>query len=216
METVRGLLTQGNQKVGESIHLWGLPAVLTCPGSTETCRGVCYATKGRFLFDAVKERLNWNLEQARRGDFVSRMVAEVRRKGCLVVRVHASGDFYDADYAEKWLAVMRRCKATFYWYSRSWVCPDIASVFERMAKLGNVRGWYSLDRSSQQPDHVPEGVRLAYLQTEDEEPLPKVDLVFRTRRLRKERIPLSLACPSESPQGRKAGVTCGSCSRCFR
>lgn len=216
METVRGLLTMGNGKVGQSIHLWGLPPILTCPGSTETCRGACYATKGRYLFAAVRERLGWNLEQARKATFVETMTREVRRKGCLVVRVHASGDFFDAEYAEKWLAIMKRCSATFYWYSRSFVVPEIASVFERMAKLKNMRGWYSLDKDSVLPEHVPPGIRTAYLQAEEEEAIPVADLLFRIRTLRKQRLPLSVICPNESPQGKEAGVTCGSCTRCFR
>ena len=37
---MRPLLTQGNGKVGQSIHLWSIPAICTCPGSTELCRSV--------------------------------------------------------------------------------------------------------------------------------------------------------------------------------
>src|SRR5690242_1471602 len=98
----------GNGKLGQGIHTWSIPAVLTCPGRTSICDKVCYAKKSRFLFQQVQERLQWNWEHAQREDFVDKMSSEVKRKGCLVVRVHVSGDFASAEYAAKWLAIMKR------------------------------------------------------------------------------------------------------------
>jgi hypothetical protein len=110
---------QGNTKLGSAIHIWSLPAIVTCPGSTELCRHWCYATSGRFRLESVKERLEWCYEQSLREDWVSRMVRELRRKGAIVVRVHVAGDFYSRAYAEKWLEVMHACpKVRYYWYSR--------------------------------------------------------------------------------------------------
>ncbi|MCE9564610.1 MAG: hypothetical protein K8U57_21460 [Planctomycetes bacterium] len=214
---VRSLLTLGNWKVGESIHIWSLPAVETCPGSSSLCRAVCYATKGRYLFDAVRERLAWNLEQARRDDFVPRMVKEIRRKGCLVIRVHSAGDFFDEVYAGKWLEIMRTCpKPRYYWYSRSWRCPEIASVLEQMAALKCCRAWYSIDTETGIPDPVPFGVRLAFLQVKKDERPELADMTFRIRRLRKEsRVGLPMVCPSETPKGRERDTNCGNCRRCF-
>jgi hypothetical protein len=219
VETIRSLLTRGNKKVGESIHLWSVPAVTTCPGSTATCRRVCYATKSRFLLEAVKARLRWNWQQAQRPDFVDRMVSEVRKKGCLVVRIHASGDFASVEYAEKWYEIIRRSpRAKFYGYTRSWRCADIAQVLERIAALDNCQLWYSLDADTGLPEHIPVGVRLCYLQTDDETPEEGADLLFRTRGLRKEkrtRVGLTVICPSETPQGRSNDVNCGNCRRCW-
>jgi hypothetical protein len=217
METVRGLLTLGNSKVGESIHLWSLPAVLTCPGRSSVCERWCYATKHRYQFESVQGRLLWNLEQSRQKGWVDRMVKEIRQKGCLVIRVHGSGDYYDAEYAEKWLAVMGRCtRPQFYFYTRSWRDADIAGVLEEMADLEHVSAWYSVDAETGNPAVVPPNVRLAYLQTETGEKPEGVDLVFRVRGLRSGRIPLTLACPSEVPRGRDREITCGSCSKCWR
>jgi hypothetical protein len=214
MTVVRGLLSLGNSKLGSAIHHWGITAVETCPGSTRTCRAACYATKSRYLLPGVRERLRWNLEQAQADSFVDRMCHEIRLKGCLVVRVHSSGDYFDAAYAGRWLAVMRKCpKPRYYWYSRSWAVPEVARVLEEMARLGQVRCWYSIDKDTGIPGRVPPGVRLAYLQTQDGEQPEPADLLFRVRRLRRQRVPLSVACPSETPQGRE--VTCGSCRRCF-
>ncbi len=216
MGTIRGLLSQGNAKVGEGIHLWGLPAVETCPGMSSLCEGVCYARKGRFRLPTVRARLTWNLERSRRPDFADAMAREVRRKGCLVVRVHSAGDFYDAEYAEKWLWVMRKQpKARYYFYSRSWRQPDIAEVLGRMAALKCVRAWYSVDSETGTPPTVPPGVRLAYLRVDESDDAQPADLVFRVRGLRAKRVGLDLVCPHETPRGRADDVNCGSCRRCW-
>ena len=217
MGTVRGLLSQGNAKVGEGIHLWGLPPVDSCPGMSALCERACYARKGRFKYPSVVERLAWNLDQSHRTDFADRMAKEIRRKGCLVVRVHSAGDFYDAEYADKWLRVMTtRPKARFYFYSRSWRVPEIGEALTRMAALANVRAWYSVDAETGLPMVVPPGVRLAYLRVDErDEPGPDADLVFRVRGLRTKRVGLDLVCPHETPKGRAEDVNCGSCRRCW-
>jgi hypothetical protein len=219
MATVRrGLLTRGNRKLGESIHVWSIPAVETCPGSSEVCRSVCYSTKGRFLLDAVRERLGWNLEQARRDDFVSRMVTEIKRKGCFVIRVHSAGDFFDEEYARKWLEVMKQCpKPRYFWYSRSWRCPEIASVLEQMAALRCCRAWYSIDTETGLPRSIPPGVRLAFLQVKKDERPELADMTFRVRGIRKEsRMGLPMVCSSETGTPRSEEINCGSCRRCFQ
>ncbi len=68
------LLQHGNSKLGRAIHVWSIPAVDTCPGSTAVCRKLCYALRHRFRFDSVKRRLAWNREQCERQDFVERTV----------------------------------------------------------------------------------------------------------------------------------------------
>ena len=217
MGTVRGLLSQGNAKVGEGIHLWGLPAVETCPGMSTICEKACYARKGRFCYPSMRSRLAWNLERSRRPDFADLMAKEVRRKGCLVVRVHSAGDFYDAEYAEKWLWVMKgRPKSRFYYYSRSWRVPEVGGVLARTAALANVRAWYSVDAETGPPAEVPPGVRIAYLRVaESDEPGPDADLVFRVRGLRSKRVGLDLVCPHETPKGHANDVNCGNCRRCW-
>ena len=72
------LLQLGNSKLGRAIHVWSLPALDTCPGSTSTCRHLCYATRHRFRFESVQRRLAWNLRRSRDADFVDRMCDEIR------------------------------------------------------------------------------------------------------------------------------------------
>lgn len=213
---IRPLLQLGNSKLGEGIHTWGLPAITSCPGRTATCESACYARSGRYRFQAVQDRLAWNLEQALKPSFVSRMVAEIKKRGCIVLRVHCSGDFLSGEYAAKWLEIMQTCpRPRYYWYSRSWRCEEIRPYLEQMAALKCCKAWYSIDRETGVPDYVPKGVRLAYLQIQEDEQPELVDLYFKVRRLRKHkgRVPLRLVCPAEVPK--RGDTTCGSCRRCW-
>jgi Gene product 88 len=217
MRNVRPLLAMGNGKLGQSIYHFDLLPVVTCPGRSSVCEQVCYARSGHFLFPQVQERLQWCYQQSRRKDFAERLAREIRRKGVLVVRAHVSGDFYNAVYAAKWLAVMRQCpRTTFYFYTRSWRVPEIAAVLEEMATLRCCRAWYSIDHETGVPDRVPLGVRLAYLQVKEGEEPELADLMFRVRSLRRKRVPLSLVCPHETPQGKANDTNCGNCGRCYR
>ena len=212
---IRPLLVAGNTKLGMSIFHFDLPAIGTCPGSTELCRRVCYASQGRYLLSSVKERLDWNYKMSKRCDFADQLAEEIRRKGCLVIRPHCSGDFYSAEYAKQWLSVMKRCPQTrFYFYTRSYRVPEIAEVLEQMAALSNVRVWYSMDCETEVPERVPAGVRLAYLQIEEGEKPEVLDLLFVVRKLRREaqRMSLPLLCPHEADKAE----SCGACQKCFR
>jgi hypothetical protein len=212
MATVRGLLTLGNSKLGEGIHVWSLPAGKTCPASTETCRKVCYATKARFLLPAVVDRLDRNYRESLKPSFADRLADEVREKGCQVVRIHVSGDWYSAEYAEKWLWVMRhRPKPRYYFYTRSHAVPEILPVLEQMAALTCCRVWFSVDRDLC-VDRIPPGVRIAYLQADADEEPELLDLRFVVRRLRKPKLSLPMLCPNENG----SAANCGDCGRCYR
>ncbi len=216
MARVRSLLTHGLGKLGEGIHVWNLPPVSTCPGSTPTCRRACYARRYRFTYPVVKERLRWNLVMARRDDFVDRMTREITRKGVLVCRIHSSGDFMNRRYAERWLSIIRACpRVTFYAYSRSHAVAEVAEVLVKMAAEPNAHIWYSLDQDMERPATVPANVRLCYLQVNADDQPENIELVFRVPKLRRE-LPTVATCANETTDGRSEEVTCGSCQRCFR
>jgi hypothetical protein len=220
MSSVRNLLTRGNRKLGENIFAWSLPAVVSCPGRSSLCAGVCYATAGYFRTSAVSHRLADNLQAAARPDFAARIIQEIRRRWVQVCRVHVAGDFLSAAYARAWVRIFRACPQTrFYAYTRSWRVPEIAPVLGQMAQLRNVRLWYSADRETGVPPSVPQGVRVAWLEDGEGHADPDADLVFVVRRLRRaasSRLELPLICPHETPQGREAEVTCTTCGRCWR
>jgi hypothetical protein len=212
----RQLLALGNSHLGQAIHTWSLPAIRTCPGRTPACSAACYATKGFYHTPSVRRKLAWNLRQSRRSDFAARMTHEIKSRGALVVRVHAAGDFYSAEYAHAWRVVVRACPATtFYWYTRSWTEPEILAELSVMAEWDNVRGWFSTDRDSEPVPVVP-GISVAFLQTrQGDTATPAADLAFRTPELRgTSRIGLPVVCPKNETRG-KPEVNCGTCQKCW-
>lgn len=214
MPTVRPLLAGKNGKLGSAIFHFDLPVNPTCcPGASDVCRRACYATHGRFATRRVKDRLAWCYEQSLRDDFAQRMTEEMRAKGALVVRIHVSGDLYDGAYADKWLAVIRACpQVRFYLYTRCWRVPEIVPALEAMAGEKNTRVWYSCDSETGEPEVIPKGVRLAFLQHDEVIPT-RAKLVFRTRKMRpKPRVGLPMVCPQETDKE----VNCGNCQHCFR
>jgi hypothetical protein len=212
------LLTRGNDKIGSKIYAFNLPAGSTCPGQSAACTN-CYAQRGRWLFSSVRDALAWNLRAAGRQYFVEELVEELRRRRVRVLRLHASGDFYDAAYTQKWIDILARSpNVVAYAYTRSWRVPSIMPALVELAGLENFRLWFSADADTGMPIEAPPGVRVAWLQEDEDDAIPAgVDLIFRVHRLRKmprKRIGLSLICPTE--QGREHSLTCSSCAHCWR
>lgn len=197
---------------------FSLPAVTTCLGATQTCLAECFGRRGRFLTRAVQGKLAENLLAASQPDFAARMIAEVRQR-CPrgPVRVHPVGDFATVEYIEAWCRIARmtpRCR--YWWYSRAWRVEELRPALIDLGCEPNVRPWWSLDRDAPDPGQVPPGVSLAYLQTTADENIPDADLVFRPRRLRRDRprtFALGLICNSERPQ--PTAGSCAECGRCF-
>jgi hypothetical protein len=217
------LLSLGNGKVGRRrglIFVWSLPAVTTCPGRTEkTCVQHCYALQGRFKFPAVADRLQQNLALAKSEWFAPLMIREIRRRAAAVVRVHAAGDFFSADYVWAWCMISDACQgARFYYYTRSFAVPELRGPLEELGSRANVVAWWSCDRDLPPPAKIPRGTRCCYLMVDEDEPVPaNCRLVFRVRKLR--RLPLrqiggAPVCVSEREP--LSTVTCETCRLCWR
>jgi hypothetical protein len=220
MATPRSLLSTGTGKTGLSTHHFSIPAVRSCPGRSSVCESKCYARRGRFLHRNVQAKLRWAFEQSKRDDFVDRMCGELYRKGILACRWFVSGDVYSPAMALKMTEIVSRSEFCRFWlYSRSWRIPTIEPLLRAMAVLPNMVVHYSCDSETGMPDVVPDQVRVAWMSTEDDE-VPSgegIDLLFRTHKLRKERVPLHLldvTCPQEVPGGKS--VTCATCQWCIR
>ena len=114
--------------------IWNLPAVKTCPFRTRLCEKFCYARKAEKVYPDALPARNDNLEASKSDDFVAVMTetilnkAKRQRKPRLIVRIHESGDFYNKEYAEKWLKIAENCticdKITFIAYTKSFVYFD--------------------------------------------------------------------------------------------
>jgi hypothetical protein len=218
------LFVRGNHKVGKGVLVWNLPVFDTCPGKTPSCEAVCYADRGNSRWPATKRRHAKNLQAAEADNFVEKVIAEIRKRGASLVRIHSSGDFFSAAYVARWVAVAEATPGVTFWcYTRSWRVPEIMPQLERLASLPNVYVWFSCDKDSGLPAAVP-NVRACWLQTEQEEPptagpgqLP-VELVFRTRlegRQPVKRIGLALVCPAYNGTAGGEGTTCEQCRFCF-
>jgi hypothetical protein len=212
------VLSLGNDKIGESIFAFNLPAVVTCPGMSSACVS-CYAQKGRWRFPSVRKALKRNWEATQEPFFAERLIREIWDRGAQVVRIHASGDFFTPQYIRNWIRVARNCQGTtFYGYTRSWRLPGLRVELERLSALPNVRLWYSADRDTGMPGDLPHEIRVAWLQESIDDPIPEgVDLIFRIHRLRREparKVNLTLICPAE--QGSGTETTCSTCRLCWK
>ena len=210
-------LTKGNKKLGK-IPSFSLPAGSTCPGQSTVCAGDCYAMKGYFVYPSVQRSYERNLEATKREDFVEAMTQKVKARGPAVVRTHVSGDFYSGEYVRKWVLIAQACPETiFYAYTRSWRVKEIRKELHVLARLGNVKLWYSADHETGLPIRKPDSVRTAWMQTAPDDLPTRKALLFRTENLRatvQKRVSLpvsgetTLTCPAEN------GVTKTTCEKC--
>ena len=130
-------VSNGNKKLVSNavtrFIVWNLPAVTTCPFRTPSCEKYCYARKAERLYPDCLPSRTRNFDESRRADFVARMtytilkVRKASRAATVVVRIHESGDFYNAEYARKWLEIMNNCKGEsikFIAYTKSFAYFD--------------------------------------------------------------------------------------------
>lgn len=216
MAVVRGLLVQGNDKLSKGVWHFDIPARKTCPGKSKLCSRHCYAARKRFLFPQVRDRLAYNYDQSKRSDFVDRAVDEIYRKGIILMRFHVAGDIYSPAYGRKLLEIIGRSPhCTFWLYTRSWRVKTIYPVLQAISALPNAFVWFSADEETGYPPEVPERVRVAWMQTDEDEE-QQGDLVFLLPSLRKKRsIPLDLVCPAETELGEAKGTSCATCRVCW-
>jgi hypothetical protein len=59
----------------------------------------------------------------------------------------------------------------FFAYSRSWRVEKIRPLLYAFGALPNVKLWLSADKDSGLPADVPEGIRVAWLQVDEQPPL---------------------------------------------
>lgn len=158
-------LERGNRKIGshskyyDSIFVWNLPAVVTCPGASEWCMSYCYnADPRKDVFPIDKWARNW-------GAFIndpSRLKEEIIQEidgvaGKVGVRVHSSGDFFSVEYIAFWTDIVRHLQNTDFWaYTRSWTASSLLPALQELQKLDNIELFASWDESMREP---PEGWR---------------------------------------------------------
>lgn len=211
------LLGMGNRKLGEAIYTFTLPAVRTCPGRSKLCEKVCYALRGRLRLALDGGRYESKYQASLAPDFVDRMTREIQSRGCSIVRVHVGGDFYSPEYTRKWAEIVKRCPQTrFFAYTRSWRIAEIRKELDRLARLKNIRVWFSCDRDTGWPTKVGKRIRIAYMAADDNDvPAATPDLVFRVKRKTVVKKIGGLVCPVENGSGAKKHTSCQKCGLCW-
>lgn len=213
------MLMLGNTKLGRGIWTFSLPAGSSCPGKTKTCSSLCYAKKGFFVFGTVKNKLRRNLTASKRNDFVSKFNRELQEARPRIVRLHASGDVYSVEYAEKVLKIIRANPDTiFYMYTRSWRDQEIAYVLKKMCLLENCIMWLSTDVDAPEAPSWPGIAGKAFLaRTVADQPSSEDDLTFIDTKPEGAVKFLNgvLVCPYEQNVKRKAKISCSTCGFCF-
>jgi hypothetical protein len=213
------LLQAGNSKLGRGIWAFGLPAGSTCPGKTKSCSKACYATKGFYRMKSVKTYLRRSKAASRRQAFVQAVRSEMREIMPSAVRWHTSGDFYDAEYARKFLQLVRaEPRTTFLVYTRSWNQPEIAEVLKECALEKNCMLWLSCDTEMGSPVRWKGVAGIAFMALSDaDQPTFPVDLVFFVNKPSKQTrfFGKTLVCPFEQNGPKSKEFTCSTCRYCL-
>jgi len=180
MATDLTYISKGNKKT--ECFSFDLPAIETCPGRSKECARDCYAAMLMRIYPAVDAKYRRNKEIAHHPSFVSYMI-ETIPYGC-EFRIHVSGDFYHADYVQKWIEICAtRTDVTFYAYTRSWRDADIWSEILKLHNLANVNVNCSVDDETGPAKVFGASVmRWCYLTKTDSVPawIREGDIVFRS------------------------------------
>ena len=148
---INPLLINGNKKLGRGVYTFSiLPTNKeityfengekktekgTCP---TTCPG-CYACGGCYLFNSTKLSLARKTVLCRVAlDFVRRAIlAQIQAENIKLCRIHASGDFYDAEYIAVWQDIVRACPGCAFWsYTKN---PAAESGFNAFSNCNIVK-----------------------------------------------------------------------------
>lgn len=112
-KAVSTFISTSISKLGANIPSINLPPVLTCNPNAPCFKG-CYARKGHFCFDSVKQRYLDNLYFYKENpkQYFEDVVNATRLS--LYARWHSSGDIVDEKYLEGMCKVARKNKNTQY------------------------------------------------------------------------------------------------------
>lgn len=116
----RRIIQFGNSKLPKTTGVFNLPPVKTCPNCKD-CAATCYAMKAYRMYPSCRSSWGANYDLSKRPEFVDAVCMEIEKLGKKidVVRIHASGDFYDVQYYEKWIEIAKRNPhISFYAYTK--------------------------------------------------------------------------------------------------
>jgi hypothetical protein len=125
LKTGQNLLKKGNDKLHNSIGIWNMPAIFTCPNCKD-CGKACYAFAPQTRYPSCRKSRFVNLLIAMYypKELVLQVVRQIRVQKISAVRIHESGDFYSELYAGIWVVIAEMTKRSnpetkFYFYTKS-------------------------------------------------------------------------------------------------
>jgi len=145
------LLVNGNDKLGKGVWTFStLPAnidyTLDIDGTEYTARGTCpcncsgcYAQRGNYNFYSCKKSNLIKTYLSREYlDFVTRaVIAQIKADKITICRIHASGNFFSADYIQAWKRIAAESENTVFWsYTKN---PDAEKAFNGLSNVNIVR-----------------------------------------------------------------------------
>ena len=150
-----------NRKLARSIGILNQPEGVTCPGSTQLCKEVCYAAKSGRMYKTAQAKRFGNLIASQSATFVDDLVAEIRDHELRQVRFHEAGDVYNQAYLDRLYEVCRQLPdVSFLMYTKSF-------HLNWAGKPNNLALYWSIDKTTTQV--CPSGPT-AYLVARDEQP----------------------------------------------
>lgn len=144
-------LIDGNSKIGKGVwHFSTLPANIdfnvNVNGNSMTVRGTCpckcpgcYAMTGNFRYQSVKDSLAVRTVLAR--DYMAwtenAINAQIAAENIKIIRIHASGDFFNMGYALMWRRIAENNPSVLFWtYTKNKECQ---SVFDGLGNANIVK-----------------------------------------------------------------------------
>ena len=147
------MVIKGNSKMGPHVGIFNLPARRTCRPSEWCLKGrrgnpACYALRNNFMLLSVRRSADRRFDASRQASFASDMIDEIKGKW-EYFRVHSSGDFYNSEYVQKWVEIVKACRGTLFRTSTRRV--DLIDDLRVLHKLPNMIVRESLDPTIPKP-----------------------------------------------------------------
>lgn len=113
------LFANGNHKLDKTVGVFSLPPIKTCVNCS-TCAKTCYAMQQYKQYTNTRRAWDYNHELAKTNKFYNEVCNQLKTSKKQIIRLHASGDFMDNEYINKWYNIIKDNPNTlFYGYTKN-------------------------------------------------------------------------------------------------
>ena len=122
------MLVSGNKKLDKSILIFNLPPGKSCK-NCKSCYDTCYARKAYRQYPNVRKAWDYNLSQAKNGNFVRSIISELNGTTKNSIRIHSAGDFFSQEYINAWHRIIKQFpNKQFYAYTKVKAMFDFSRI----------------------------------------------------------------------------------------